>query len=400
MAIGAAKTRGRIAFFVPPGRVNLDSIFLFSPQVYQYRRGGKHPAQPNRLKRTFELLDEYGALEGPGKRVVAPREATVQELTRFHTTEYVSAVRAMSDAAYENRIPDDVVPERFGFRSGGNPIYLGMYHAGTVRVGGGIQAAEFLLAGDSDIVFHPAGGGHHGMPGRTSGFCIFNDVVIAIQTFLAHGLRVAYVDVDAHHGDGVQDAFYGDPRVLTISLHETGETLFPGTGDVDEIGVGAGRGYAINVPLLRETDDEVYLACFRRIVPRAVERFAPDILVTELGTDAHYADPLAHLRLTTQAFEEIVYSFQQLSPGKWLCVGGGGYRDSVVPRVWTLAWAEMTGTELPSELPPIYRARYPEGDCLRDTHLPELDWRLRDDAVENAMACVAFLEDELPLLRP
>lgn len=366
------------------------SVFIFSPQVYQYRRGGKHPAQPNRLRRTFELLDAYGALDSMTRRVIAPREATKDELAAFHTRKYIRAVRALSDAAYENRLADHIIPEQFGFRTGGNPIFARMYHAGAVRVGGGLQAAELLLRGDAEAVFHPAGGGHHGQPARTSGFCIFNDVVIAIKKFLEHGLRVVYVDVDAHHGDGVQDAFYDDARVLTISLHETGETLFPGTGDVDEIGVGEGRGYCLNVPFLRETDDEIYLRAFLELVPPAIQNFAPDVLVTEIGADAHFLDPLAHLKLTTCAFEEMTRAFRALSPGKWLCVGGGGYREAVVPRVWALVWGEMNGVSHADELPEIYRAGYPDSECLRDGISPQVDLELRARARTCRRMCEIF----------
>lgn len=367
--------------------------------MYAYRRGGKHPATPHRLKRTFELLNAYEAFDGTSRRVVAPREATTDELAIFHTPQYIQVVRALSDAAYQNRLPDNIDPTQFGLNTGGNPVFPGMYHAGAVRVGGGLQAIEMLLQGDAEMVFHPAGGGHHGQPARTSGFCIFNDIVIAIARLIERGSRVAYVDVDAHQGDGVQDAFYADPRVLTISLHETGDTLFPGTGDVDEIGVGAGKGYSINIPFLRETDDEIYLRTFCEIVPRAVERFAPDVLVTEIGADAHTLDPLAHLRLTTRAYEEMTRTFRSLSPGKWLCVGGGGYRESVVPRVWTLVWGEMNNIHFPDELPASYRLLYPEGDCLRDNTAPQIDSTAHARAREHAEACVAFLRDEIELLR-
>jgi len=215
------------------------------------------------------------------------------------------------------------------------------------------------------------------------------------QKCLEHDLRVPYIDVDAHHGDGVQDAFYEDPRVLTISLHETGETLFPGTGDVDERGAGQERGYCINMPFLRETDDEIYLRAFCEIVPRAIQNFAPDVLVTEIGTDAHFLDPLAHLKLTMRAFEEMTRTFRALSPGKWLCVGGGGYREAVVPRVWAMVWGEINGIALADELPAAYRAQYDEDDFLRDGISPELDLELQARAREHADACVKFLRTEM-----
>ena len=370
------------------------SVFLYSPQVYQYHRVGKHPSKPQRLQRTGELLAAYNAFDENTRRIIAPRLATEDELAAFHTREYIRAVRALSDAAFEKRVPDEIDPTRFGFRVGSNPIFAGMYQSGAIRAGGALQAVDLLLRGDTAAVFHPAGGGHHGMPARTSGFCIFNDVVIAIQKILEAGLRVAYIDVDVHHGDGVQNAFYEDPRVLTISLHETGETLFPGTGDVDELGQGAGRGYCLNLPFLRETDDAIYLRAFCEIVPRAIAKFAPDVLVTEIGADAHALDPLGHLKLSTRGYVEIVRELRTLSPGKWLCFGGGGYRVSVVPRVWSIVWSEMTGLELANELPASYRALYDEDVFLHDAGLPALDAQLHAEAREHADACVKFLQQE------
>ncbi len=231
-------------------------VFVCSPDLWKYRRGGKHPAQPDRLRRTFELLSAYRAFDDSSTLILPPREASIGELTRFHSQEYVEAVMELSAHALDSTFPTSVVPQKFGFGSGDNPVYPGMFHAAALRVGGGLTSADLLARGEAEAVFHFTGGQHHAHPARTSGFCIFNDVVLAIQDLTARGYRVAYVDVDAHHGDGVQDAFYFDDRVLKISLHESGKHLYPGTGDVAETGEGAGTGFTINVPFLPDTDDE------------------------------------------------------------------------------------------------------------------------------------------------
>ena len=196
------------------------------------------------------------------------------------------------------------------------------------------------------------------MPGYAYGFCVFNDPVIAINMFLAAGMRVAYVDVDCHHGDGVQHAFYDTDAVLTISIHESGAFLFPGTGNAQEIGTGRGRGYSVNVPLYPYTLDDAYHWVFDETVPRLVEAFGPDVLVTQLGIDSHVRDPITHLCLTVQGFRRTVRELARLSPGKWLALGGGGYDLQAVARAWTAAYGVMSGQELPDDIPESYRQRH------------------------------------------
>ena len=338
-------------------------VFLSDPALWQRGHGRDHPMKPERLQRTHELLAEAGAFAWENVRVVAPRPATVEELARFHSTEYIDAVRALSEG-------DDSVPaRRYGFGSGDNPVFAGMYESEGLKVGGALQGVELLLADEATIAFNYGGGLHHGGRNFASGFCVFNDAAVAIHHLLAEDLRVAYVDVDVHHGDGVQDAFYDSNRVLTISLHQSGHTLFPGTGFLNEYGTGTGRGYSVNVPLPLGTTDEGYLDAFRAVVPPLVDRFAPDVLVTQLGVDTHYRDPLANLSLTTEGQEAIFRELRALSPGRWLAFGGGGYALEVVPRAWALALAVMAGRELPEKLPAGYREKY-GGLWLRDREVP------------------------------
>jgi len=232
-----------------------------------------------------------------------------------------------------------------------------MHEAWAVVVGSTIAAAEAVLDGTVAHAFNAAGGLHHAMPNRASGFCVYNDLAAAIAWMLDRGVeRVAYVDVDVHHGDGVQEIFYSDPRVLTISIHESGEYLFPGTGFVSERGDGEAEGTKVNVPLQPGTGDDAWLEAFREVVPPLVRRWNPDVLVAQLGCDTHATDPLAHLRLTMRAYHETGKMLHDLAheaaDGRWVATGGGGYQwAKVVPRAWTTYFAEMAGAELPDHLP-------------------------------------------------
>lgn len=345
------------------------TVFLSSPQVWQRGHGPHHPLKPERLQRTHELLETYGAFESTNVGLVPPRPATEAELQLFHTAKYVSVVKALSEG-------DRTISARhYGFGPGDNPIFDGMYDSEGLKVGSAIQAAELLVSGQCDVAFSYSGGLHHAGSELASGFCVFNDAAVAILWLLSQGKRVAYVDVDVHHGDGVQTAFYDDDRVLTISLHQDPRTLFPGTGFVREIGRGPGEGYCVNVPLPPYTDDENYLWAFREIVPPMLERFEADVLVTQLGVDTHIQDPLANLALTTTGQATIFSALAELA-SKWLALGGGGYAMDVVPRAWTLAFGVMAGLEWPEELPSEYQARY-GGRWLHDQEPIQLEDGLR-----------------------
>lgn len=366
-------------------------VFLSSPELWQRGHGPNHPLKPERLQRTHELLVEYGAFEAGRVRLVPPRPATEVELALFHTQEYVDAVRGLSEG-------DTSLPAgRYGFGPGDNPVFAGMYDSAGLKVGSALLAAELLLAGECQVAFSYSGGLHHGGPGFASGFCVFNDAAVAIHWLLRQGQRVAYVDIDAHHGDGVQNAFYDTDQVLTISLHQDGRTLFPGTGFAHEVGAGQGKGFSVNVPLPPYTDDETYLWAFRQVVPPLLARFKPDILVTQLGVDTHFRDPLAQMVLTTRGHVALFEALRDLAP-PWLALGGGGYDISVVPRSWSLALGVMSGQEFADVLPEGYRAAY-GGQRLRDDASPLLDPALKrrmEDRVRAAVAEVARYHD-LPM---
>lgn len=347
------------------------AAFIYDPRVSQHVLRDEHVMRPTRLRYTYELLEAYGAFRET--RVVAPRYATGEELQWFHTPEYVDAVRAISAGE------GGVVPEQFNFSEhGDNPPYDGMYEASALSTGGSLVAAELVADGKADVAFNVAGGLHHAAKGHASGFCIFNDPVIAIEYLRRRGLRVLYVDIDCHHGDGVQNAYYETNEVMTISLHESGRYLFPGTGDAHEIGTGAGKGYAVNVPLAPHTNDETFLWAFLEIVPPVAAAFAPDVIVTQLGMDTHFDDPITHLALTVQGHGRVVAELGQMAK-KWVALGGGGYDMSAVARGWALDYGIMSDQEWSDEVPESYRQQYGL-ERLRDGAAPAQEPRVAEAA--------------------
>jgi acetoin utilization protein AcuC len=330
--------------------VSTDVVMVYSGDLVAYDHGPQHPLRPVRVLLTRELILAYGIVDNHRVREIAARVATDEELGLVHTDRYVDAVKRAGSGEPGNWW-------QFGFGPGDNPIFPDMHEASARVAGASIVAAEAVVSGSSEHAFNPAGGLHHAMPERASGFCVYDDPAIAIAWMLEKGLqRVAYVDVDVHHGDGPQAIFYEDPRVLTISLHESGQYLFPGTGFVDERGKGEAEGTNVNVPLPPYTADDSWLEAFREVVPPLVKDFGPDVLVTQLGCDTHHSDPLAHLSLSTRAYREAARELHELAHqvagGRWVATGGGGYQWArVVPRAWTIYFAEMAGREVPDEIP-------------------------------------------------
>ncbi len=354
--------------------------------------------KPERLRRTFELLGELGALEADNVQVIEARMATPDELALFHSDDYIEVTRKLSEEAtvISERSPAGKAPPptsefslpagRYGFGPGDNPVFAGMYESEAMKTGSSLQAAELLYGDQCDVAFSYSGGLHHGGREFASGFCVFNDCAVAIEWLLERGQRVAYVDIDVHHGDGVQSAFYDTDQVLTISIHQDGRTLFPGTGFVEETGEGAGEGYSMNVPLPPLTYDEPYLRAFSEIVPPALERFGADVVVTQLGVDTHHTDPLASMALTTDAHELLYRALEGLAP-RWLALGGGGYAIDLVPRSWALAFGVMSGQRLQKTLPKDYQQRY-GGRYLRDQEQPKLSEAIRmrvDEVVDETI---------------
>jgi acetoin utilization protein AcuC len=311
-----------------------------------YDFGPEHPLAPVRVVLTVELATALGVLGLPSVSVAAPVPATDAELSLVHDPVYIAAVRRAGDGIADQGLP------RFGLGTSDDPVFPDMHAASALIAGGTLAAARAVRDGPVLHAGNVAGGLHHAMRGSASGFCVYNDPAIAIAWLLSAGVsRVAYVDLDVHHGDGVQAAFYDDPRVLTISLHEHPATLFPGTGLASEAGVGAGRGYAVNVALPAGTGDAGWLRAFEAVVPPLLESFQPEVLVSQHGCDTHALDPLAHLTLSVDAQRRAAVRVHELAhstaAGRWVLTGGGGYqRVQVVPRAWTHLLAIAAGQPL------------------------------------------------------
>jgi acetoin utilization protein AcuC len=323
---------------------------VYSPELVEYDHGPDHPLRPVRVKLTRELIRAYGMVDDGRVREVPARVAKDQELTLVHTERYLDAVKRAGDGERGDWW-------RFGFGPGDNPIFPGMHEASARVAGGSLVAADAVLSGRAEHAFNPAGGLHHALPERASGFCVYDDPAVAIAWLLEQGVeRIAYVDVDVHHGDGPQAIFWDDPRVLTISIHESGRYLFPGTGFTGERGGGRAEGSKVNVPLPPYTADPGWLEAFRAVVLDRVREWRPDVLVTQLGCDTHHTDPLAHLSLSTAAYREAAGLLHEMAHdaagGRWLATGGGGYQWArVVPRAWTIYFAEMAEREVPDDIP-------------------------------------------------
>jgi acetoin utilization protein AcuC len=332
---------------------------VLCPQAAAYDHGPGHPLRPERVLLTWDLIGAYGVDRHPNAHRLACRQAADDEIALVHTPEFIEATRRAGAGEAGDW-------SRFGYGPGDNPAFEGMHEAAAFVCGASLEAARAVLDGSTVHAFNAAGGLHHAMPARASGFCVYDDPAIAIAWMLRRGVeRIAYVDVDVHHGDGPQAIFYDEPRVLTISLHESGEYLFPGTGFVEESGGVGAEGTKVNVPLAPGTGDAGWLRAFRAVVPSVVRSFDPEVIVTQLGCDTHHTDPLAHLRLTTGAYREAYASLHGLAhdvaDGRWVATGGGGYQwATVAPRAWTLAFAEMAGAEPADELPGAWVERLEE----------------------------------------
>jgi acetoin utilization protein AcuC len=310
-----------------------------------YDFGKSHPLRPERVLHTYDNIRKLGLMDRANVREVASRSAQDAEITAVHDPAFVETVKGID----EGSVPE-VRGLEFGLGTPDDPIFPGMHTATAAVAGASLTAAEQVAGGTADHAFNPAGGLHHARRREASGFCVYNDPAIAIAKILElhPGWRVMYIDVDVHHGDGVQWIFYDDARVCTVSLHQSGDYLYPGTGFENEIGEGAGAGTAVNVPLMPYTGDDDYLWALSEVVGQVAEAFGPHVLVTQLGGDTHFADPLANLGLTMRAYPKIARVLHDAAhdhaSGRLVATGGGGYQfDVVVPRIWTIHFAEMCG---------------------------------------------------------
>ena len=312
----------------------MKSAFVYSEVFSQYELGPLHPFKTSRAKIVYELCHRYGLLDRPWIEIVKPEPLCFEKLTLFHGGEYLNLLEAASSNIFRFEMLG------CGLGTDENPVFEGLYDLITLAAGATYRGAELLLHEDYNLVLNVFGGFHHAGRSHAEGFCYINDAGIAISYLLQHGLKVAYIDLDAHHGNGIQDAFYSDNRVLKISLHESGKSLYPWSGFESEIGDGDGKGYNINIPLLQGTDDETYLYAFSQIVPPLLQSFAPDVTLAIFGADAHHADPLVHLNMSNHSLCKAAKTIIDLSP-RLLALGGGGYNIYVSARTWALIWAIM-----------------------------------------------------------
>ncbi|MDP4157628.1 MAG: acetoin utilization protein AcuC, partial [Bacillota bacterium] len=315
--------------------------FIFSEDLLKYKFNSDHPFNQFRITLTIDLLKKINALTS--HQICSPRIATEDELYLIHDPDYVNAVKL----AGLGQISEEVA-ENFGIGTEDNPIFPHMHEATSLQVGGTLTAVDLVMSGAVDHALHLGGGLHHGFRGKASGFCIYNDCSVAIKYLQKkYQARVLYVDTDAHHGDGVQFSFYDDPNVCTLSIHETGRYLFPGTGNINERGHGKGYGYSFNIPIDAFTEDDSFIDTYTSSIREVAEFFKPDVILTQNGADAHYFDPLTHLSATMKSYRTIPKIAHQIAhqycEGRWIAVGGGGYDIwRVVPRAWALIWLEMT----------------------------------------------------------
>ncbi len=314
------------------------AVFIHSPELDEYAYPADLPLVTRRAGLTREMLDSMGLLTGDDRAELAPATATREALETFHTPRYLDTLQR----AEQGHTGVDSLG--MGLGTSDCPVFEGIYGYSALACGATLTGAKLILSNEARIAFNPSGGYHHAFPERAAGFCYINDVAISCLELAEHVNRVLFLDVDVHHADGVQDAFYDRSDVMTISLHETGALLFPGTGFERDIGVGEGTGYAVNLPLPPGTYDETYLKAFEAVVLPLIGAYGPDVIVLELGMDALSRDPLAHLSLTNNAHAEIIRRVLEFDK-PILATGGGGYHVGSTVRGWALAWAVLCGED-------------------------------------------------------
>lgn len=336
------------------------AAFVYSDQFSTYHFKEGHPFNQLRVQLTYELLLQARSLME--EQIIPPRMATEEELKLIHDAKYIEAVKQ----AGEGRLSED---EGFPFGLGteDTPMFAHMHEAASLLVGGSLAAVDAVMTQSVTHALNLGGGLHHGFQRKASGFCIYNDGAVAIQYLRKHyNAKVLYIDTDAHHGDGVQWAFYDDPNVCTLSIHETGRYLFPGTGNVNERGIKEGYGFSFNIPIDAFTEDESFSEVYEQSFREIMEYFQPDVILSQNGADAHVLDPLTHLCGTMNIFEYIPKLAHELAheycEGRWIALGGGGYDIwRVVPRAWGQIWNVMSGNDvMTGNLPEAWLTKWQE----------------------------------------
>lgn len=336
-----------MAKYTRNGPLEQDAVFIYSPEQLDYKFSETHPFNQKRLQLTMDLLKQINALQP--EQIKTARVATDEELLLGHDAAYIDIVKRAGHGELRNG-----EGEVYGIGTEDTPIFKNMHEASAMFVGGTLTACDYVMQGKANHALNLGGGLHHGFHGKASGFCIYNDSTVAIKYMQKkYDARILYIDTDAHHGDGVQWSFYDDPNVCTLSIHETGRYLFPGTGAVTERGNGEGYGTSFNIPLDAFTEDGSFLEVYETAIREVIAHFKPDVILTQNGADAHYFDPLTHLYSTIKTYEVIPKIAHELAhefcEGRWIAVGGGGYDIwRVVPRAWSMVWLAMTNQQVPT----------------------------------------------------
>ena len=363
------------------------TALIYSHEFDRFSYGEDHPFKAQRFRLAFELMQASGLTTLENTDVREPGGVSEDELRSFHDPGYLARMAEFSSSLHPR------ADFQYGLGDSENPVFPGFYDWARLGTGGTVEAARLVCDEGYSAAFNLAGGYHHAHKARAAGFSYLNDAVIAINGLLARGKRVVYLDLDAHHGDGVQEAFYDTDRVLTVSLHESGHYFFPGTGYEDELGEGRGYGYSVNLPLIAHTDDPLYMKAFDEVVYPLIAAYDPDIIFTQLGADTFRTDPLARLEITTHSYSYIMKKLKALKI-PWVAVGGGGYDLMNTARAWTIAWGIMNGRSLPAKLPdPFVRLikslGYPNRMLLDAMHWADEGERNQAlDAVEKSIAAI------------
>ncbi|MHA1378843.1 MAG: acetoin utilization protein AcuC [Candidatus Helarchaeota archaeon] len=348
-----------------------EAILVDSDKFQDYDFGPQHPLTPKRLILAHKLIEELGMFEDPKVGLEEARYATDEEVGLIHGDTYIKLLKKASEPLAPSAMWE------IGLGPGDNPIFEGMYDSSRLYVGASLLAADLIMKGKTKRAFNISGGLHHalgskalnakgetvdtGRDDRASGFCILNDCAIAAAYLIKnYGVKkIMYIDVDAHHGDGMQWIFYNLDNVLTCSIHQDGRSLFPGTGFIGEIGQDKGKGYSVNIPVLPYTFEEPYLKALKEIVIPIAKKYKPEIIISQLGVDTHFSDPLTNLLLTTGTYQKIAKILYDLTnevcDGKWLALGGGGYSPDIVGKSWTIYFAQMANFKIPEEVPESWR---------------------------------------------
>ncbi|MBN2160723.1 MAG: acetoin utilization protein AcuC [Spirochaetes bacterium] len=317
----------------------LRHVLVYSDRLASYDFGHGHPFKPSRARQMMELLNRYSLLDGPDKLVIVPGPIDEELLYLFHDRAYIDILRNSERGEFTMKMLEA------GLGTEDCPVFPGLWDF-CLHAAGGTHRGAMMIAEDAGprVVFNPVGGFHHAGAGHAEGFCYINDLAVAIEWLTGRGRRVAYIDIDVHFGNGIRDAFAGRSDVLCVSIHESGMSIYPWSGFVEDIGEGEGRGYTVNIPIMEASDDEVYLYAFESVVPPILQAFRPDIVVAVIGADTHREDLLGHLNLTSIGYERTVRTINALSP-RLLLTGGGGYNMYKTASLWTLAWAAVCGLE-------------------------------------------------------